>query len=84
MNLNEKERMMLTVRINRAKGQHVALKMHELVTKLYTVHRCTMEELTQGLGMSRHEVELLLKDGVFDLLETSKAKYSNAWVPEKP
>jgi hypothetical protein len=60
--ITEPERMLLTVRINRAKGAHIALKMHELVTTLHNVHGYPVEEIARQIGGSNDEVRLLLKE----------------------
>jgi ParB-like chromosome segregation protein Spo0J len=83
LDLTESERMMLTIRINRAKGNHVAIKMHEIVSKLYQDHNCTKAEICQGIGATMEEVDLLLKENVFDALNIKEYNYSKAWVPLK-
>jgi ParB-like chromosome segregation protein Spo0J len=50
MDLSEPERMLLTVRINRAKGSHIAIKMHELVRSLHNNHGYTKEEIAKQIG----------------------------------
>lgn len=82
MDLSEPERMMLTVRINRAKGGHVAFKMHELVQRLVRVHNVPPNVLAQNIGATKHEVDLLLMDDVFEKIGTANHKYSQAWVPK--
>lgn len=81
LNLTEPERMLLTVRINRAKGTHIAVKMHELVTKVHVEFGLTIQEICKQIGANRDEFELLLKDNVFKALDIENHKYSNAWVP---
>ena len=41
----------------------------------------TPESLKRELGMSSREVDLLLADTVFNILNTEKWQYSNAWYP---
>jgi hypothetical protein len=81
LELSEAERMMLTVRINRAKGVHQALKMHELVYKLHHELGVTTTEIMQGIGASKVEVETLLQEGVFSALNIPNHQYSKAWTP---
>jgi len=81
MNLTEAERMLLTVRINRAKGSHIAVKMHELVRSLVEEHGVSREEVARGIGANLDEVDLLLMDGVFKKLNIAEHKYSKAWYP---
>ena len=83
MELSEAERMLLTIRINRAKGNHVAFKMHEIVKTLVDKHEVSMEYIQESIGASKDEVELLYKDGVFDALNIKEHKYSRAWKSPK-
>lgn len=82
MELTEPDRMMLTVRINRAKGVHSAVKMHEMVSKLFHEHKLTIKQICAGLGATKDEVDLLLKENVFKKLEVEKHEYSRAWEPK--
>ncbi len=83
LNLTEPKRMMLTIRINRAKGSHIAIKMHELVTELVEDHGISPEEVGKGIGASKGEVELLLAENVFKKLDIENHKYSKAWYPRE-
>lgn len=82
LDLDERACMLLTVRINRAKGVHVAIRMHDLVASLVRDHGCTHADLRRELGMDKHEVDTLLYEGIFDKMSTEKARYSTAWKPE--
>lgn len=73
------ERMLLTIRINRAKGTHSAVKMHEIVYKLYHEFKYTKDQIADGIGATVDEVDVLLQQGVFEALEISKHQYSEAW-----
>jgi ParB-like chromosome segregation protein Spo0J len=83
MTLTEPERMMLTIRINRAKGNHIAVKMHEVITKLVEQYGISLSEIGKNIGANKDEVELLCMDGVFKKLDIQNHKYSKAWVPAK-
>lgn len=83
MNLSEPERMLLTVRINRAKGSHVAVKMHVLVDKLFREHGYSKQEIAKEIGATMPEIDLLLKENVFENLGTKNHTYSKAWEPKK-
>ena len=83
MDLTEAERMLLTIRINRAKGNHIAFKMHEIVKALVDKHEVSMEYIQESIGATKDEVELLYKDGVFDALNIKEHKYSRAWKSPK-
>lgn len=45
LGVDDKEAMMMTVRMNRAKGVHSALRMRELVQSLIDEHKATPSEL---------------------------------------
>lgn len=79
LDITEAERKMLTVRINRAKGSHVATKMHDLVTSLVEEHGITVKQLCEELGAEKAEIDLLLQDSVFRKMEVETAPYSRAW-----
>ena len=83
MDLTEPERMLLTIRINRAKGNHVAVKMHDIVKSLIDDHHYTKKQIRQGIGCTQDEVDLLYKEGVFDALNIKEHKYSKAWISPK-
>jgi len=80
--LNECERMLLTVRINRAKGNHIAIKMHELISIVYNNYDISIENIGKEIGATIDEVKLLLKEDVFDALDIKNHKYSMAWIPK--
>lgn len=82
LNLSEPERMLLTIRINRAKGSHQSIKMHEIVHKLVEFYGITKEKVAKDIGATKAEVELLLQDGVFKKLGIPNHKYSKAWYPK--
>lgn len=83
MDIPEPEAMMLTVRINRAKGSHAAVRMSDLVKALIDVHGCDPEEVARGIGATRAEVDLLLQDSVFKARNLDTYRYSKAWVPHE-
>lgn len=79
--LDDAEAMALTVRINRAKGSHVAVHMHHLVARLHGEHGWPVERIMQEIGAPKAEVEVLLQDGVFALKKIDQWAYSKAWYP---
>jgi len=83
MDINEPERMLLTIRINRAKGNHVSVLMHDIVTKLIDKYNYTTEQIRDGIGCTKDEVTLLYRKGVFDALNIKEYKYSKAWKSPK-
>jgi hypothetical protein len=83
MDLNEAERMLLTIRINRAKGNHIAIKMHDIIKQLIDKHELSFDYVGESIGASKDEINLLYKDGVFDALNIKEHKYSKAWKSPK-
>jgi ParB-like chromosome segregation protein Spo0J len=74
--------MILTVRMNRAKGSHVAVRMSEMVKELIDTHNWEQKELAQELGATPKEIDLLYQDGVFKFRNIKDYKYSKAWYPQ--
>ena len=82
MNLTEPERMLLTIRINRAKGSHVAVKMSDIIKSLVNDHGMPVKDICKEIGATKDEVELLMMENVFKKHNVDKeSKYSKAWVP---
>lgn len=75
------EAMMLTVRINRARGSHGAVEMSKLVRTLIDEHGCDPAEVAEGIGATPAEVELLLVADTFKARNLANHRYSKAWVP---
>lgn len=73
--------MLLTVRINRAKGSHVARRMSELVRKLLDDHGMDPAQIALELGATAEEVKLLATPDVFKAKNLANYKYSKAWYP---
>lgn len=82
LDLTEAERKLLTIRINRAKGSHIACKMSDIIKSLVEEHGMSVADIQKGIGASKDEVELLLMDGVFKKLDIQNHKYSKAWYPK--
>lgn len=78
--LDRPQAMLMTVRINRAKGTHIATRMSEMIKELIDKHGLLHEEIMAGIGASRKEVDLLYQEGVFKARKLDKVKYSQAWV----
>lgn len=83
LNLSKPERILLTVRINRAKGNHIALKMNKLIQELINTYGLSKKYVAENLGATEREIELLLYDDVFDKYKlTEETLYSEAWKPK--
>lgn len=74
--------MILTVRMNRAKGSHVAVRMSDMVKELIDKYNWANEELAKEFGASKKEIDLLYQDGVFKFRNIKNYKYSKAWYPK--
>lgn len=73
--------MALTVRMNRAKGTHTAVRMSALVKRLVDVEQWDPQQIAQEIGGTLAEVELLYQDDLFKHRHLSEYRYSKAWVP---
>lgn len=81
MPLSKPEAMMLTIRINRAKGTHVAVQMSEIIHQLIDEHHIDPQQIAQDIGATKQEIDLLYQDGVFKMKNIKDYKYSKAWYP---
>lgn len=81
MEMTRAERMLLTIRINRAKGNHAAFKMHEIVTELVRDHGLSVAAVCEGIGADKDEVNVLLAENVFEHKKVDQYNHSKAWVP---
>lgn len=83
LDIKPHEAVMLTVRINKAKGTHIAFRMASVIQILINEHNCSIEEVCEGLGMNRDEVELLLQNSIFEAKDIKNYRYSQAWKPKR-
>ena len=81
LELDRPQAMMLTIRINRAKGSHVAFKMSSIIQELIDKHNFDPMEIAKEIGANRDEIDLLYKKGVFEAKDIKNYKYSKAWYP---
>ena len=77
------EAMILTVRMNRAKGSHVAARMSEMIKELIDEHGYEIPHLARQLGAPKAEIDILYQDGVFKMRNIKAYKYSKAWYPKE-
>lgn len=82
LEVGEDEAMVLTVRMNRAKGSHVAVKMSVLVRRLIDGFGWDAQQIAAEIGANRDEVELLYSESIFTSRRIDKWRYSKSWVPE--
>jgi hypothetical protein len=81
LDVSDAEAMVITVRINRAKGTHLAFRMSEYVRELVEKHKYPMDELAVAIGATFEEVQLLMKSDVFEHKDIQNWAYSEAWFP---
>ena len=84
LDVGEPDAMLMTIRINRAKGTHVALRMSEIVHTLIRDHGMEPAQISQEIGATMDEVDLLNQDGIFKARKLDKMPFSRAWVPKAP
>lgn len=81
LDLPDDEAMAMTVRINRAKGSHVAVQMHLLVADLLTNYGWSRDRVAAEIGATLKEVDVLAQEGVFAARKIADWAYSTAWYP---
>lgn len=74
--------MLMTIRINRAKGTHVAVEMSAIVRELIEAHGVDRKTIAAEIGGTKEEVDLLAQEGVFAAKQIHKHAYSQAWYPK--
>ena len=74
--------MLMTIRINRAKGTHVAVEMSAIVRELISEHGVSRQVIAHEIGGTKEEVDLLAQEGVFAAKNIHKHAYSKAWYPK--
>ena len=83
MTLSEPERMLLTIRINRAKGSHIAIRMSDIIKTLVNDYGMPIAQICEEIGATKDEIELLLMDDVFKKEKITKdSPFSKAWIPK--
>ncbi|QDP50145.1 MAG: hypothetical protein Unbinned4311contig1001_35 [Prokaryotic dsDNA virus sp.] len=83
LNLSVAEAKCLTIRINRAKGTHVAVRMADIVQDLHDNFSMDFKNIAAEIGATPKEVELLYENSIFKHKDIKKYKYSKAWKPVK-
>lgn len=81
MDLDRAGAICMTIRMNRARGTHIAVRMSDAVHELVNGHGMTKEQIAVQIGATLDEVELLYQDNVFKARNLAKAPYSRAWYP---
>lgn len=83
MELKEWERKCLTIRINRAKGSHIAVKMSDIIKSLVNEHGMSIKDIAKEIGATKKELDILLMDNVFKALDIENKTFSKAWYPTR-
>lgn len=83
LDVTRAEAMLLTIRMNRAKGTHVAVRMSEIVRELVDVHSISPEQIAVEIGATQDEIALLRQEGVFKMKNIKDYRYSQAWYPQE-
>jgi ParB-like chromosome segregation protein Spo0J len=81
LDVDEREARILTVRMNRAKGVHVALRMSELVRDLVDEGGMDQQEVALEIGATPLEVKTLYDRSLLKARNLAEYKYSEAWTP---
>lgn len=74
--------MLMTIRINRAKGTHVAVEMSAIVRELIAEHGLDRKTIAAEIGGTTEEVDLLAQQDVFAAKRIHQWAYSKAWYPK--
>jgi ParB-like chromosome segregation protein Spo0J len=75
------EAMLLTIRMNRAKGTHLAPRMAAIVKELLEVHQIDAKRIADEIGATAKEIELLSADTIWKQRNLKDYAYSKAWYP---
>jgi hypothetical protein len=81
LDVSDAEAMIITVRINRAKGTHLAFRMADYVKEIVQTHKVPIDQLARDIGATLDEVQLLMQNDVFSAKKIENWTYSEAWVP---
>lgn len=83
LNVSRAEAMLMTIRMNRAKGTHAAVDMSRIVRELIDTHGMSVNEIMAGIGATRDEVDLLYQENVFKARNIKDWQFSKAWYPKE-
>ena len=83
LNLTKPQQILLTIRINRAKGTHTAYKMHEAITRLHHQYHLNKQTIAKEIGANNEEITLLLEENIFTKNKYNETTlYNQAWTPK--
>ena len=75
------EAMLLTIRMNRAKGTAAAFRMSAVIKRLIDEFGRDPQELAIESGGTIAEIDLLYQDSIFKARHIAEYQYSKAWEP---
>lgn len=81
LDVSDAEAMIITVRINRAKGTHLAFRMADYVKEIVHKHGVPIDQLARDIGATFDEVQLLMTSDIFEERDVQNWTYSEAWIP---
>lgn len=81
LNVDRPTAMLLTIRMNRAKGSHIAVQMSQIIHELIDKHTLDPKQIAEEIGATKDEIDLLYQDGVFKMKNIKDYKYKKAWYP---
>lgn len=61
LDIDESQAMILTIRMNRAKGTHIAVRMSEIVHKLIDEYNLPPEQIAQEIGATKMKLICCIK-----------------------
>lgn len=83
LEITDIERRLLTIRINRAKGAHIAIKMSDIIKGLLK-DGVTEAQIAEEIGGDIDEVKLLAMEDIFEKFDLNNHQYSKSWIPKPP
>jgi hypothetical protein len=81
LDIDRPQAMIVTIRMNRAKGSHIALRMSAIIASLVNDHHMDPQEIAKQIGADKSEIDLLLQENVFKVRKIEDWKWSKAWEP---
>lgn len=81
LDVSDRDAIFRTIRMNRAKGVHTALRMRDIVRDLIDNHGASVDDLKVNMGMTDGEIDLLYDGRLLKERRLQTHKYSRAWVP---
>jgi ParB-like chromosome segregation protein Spo0J len=82
MEMTVPDRMLLTIRINRAKGNHAAIRMHAIVHSLINDWNYSPDLVATEIGADISEINTLVAENVFEIKKVDEMNYSKSWFPK--